>query len=636
MMKGCGKDSGKGGGKDMMKGSSKDRDMGSSRDMRGRGGDDRGGDRGNGYQSRGGDDRRGGGRGGDDRRAEARNHLEMINKQINSSLENAEKNVQRFLEAKEDQMARNLDVAKKSVSASQRMLEQHKGKLEPQLASEYQTRFDKCQADLDNEEKKRVEAEKAKIMAKKEELRAKADEQLAMAQASLDSFKSEYEKNKEEMEKEDTDETMDQDTRYANAEARQKMANDVMEFAKPIATALEPLKATFRECESLFRGTPSRESGIDELKAAHTEYRAKLVALERDVGVVRRQISVSAAKSKGIVAAIKKERELEVRKEEERKRAEWGAQSVERVQEFALYVEYLFSKLDPNGPSPVEECEKVRAKALGYLDVVSKIQAHENHPLSGQLIKAEISKSQNRIKKKVDVLNTWEADRKQRMEDEELQQHVAMAAQITAYMTTNELDEEAFFKQLANSKERVGLAELSLFLKSKIEVPDATLTDLVPKLFETAAHFASLVQPLPKEGEEAPAPKRDISKEEFFLHLGKVWYTCARTIAITTESEKPNDAKNRAGQAEAVDVFEVLEGPIEVAVNETRGHMLQRVKCKRTTDGQEGWVTLRAYGANAQPFLQKFNPKFCVVQETVLTDIFDLQDFKVLRRVKKE
>lgn len=193
--------------------------------------------------------------------------------------------------------------------------------------------------------------------------------------------------------------------------------------------------------------------------------------------------------------------------------------------------------------------------------------------------------------------------------EEAMEEKVAfmIAEQMQKLMKEKELDEEGLFNSVAKD----GLLKLEDF-KGLFTVSEV-LQKYAKNLFDLKVRPG-------REGVELPS----------FKLLKKILYRVKSTNPITEElgPEKLGASKRALEMGEVVEAIEPRK-----LIGST-----WRLKVKCTIDDVEGYVNVRGMTASFAPmnFLMPFTQHFNLVRNAILTDIFDLVDFKSIRRLKKD
>jgi len=101
------------------------------------------------------------------------------------------------------------------------------------------------------------------------------------------------------------------------------------------------------------------------------------------------------------------------------------------------------------------------------------------------------------------------------------------------------------------------------------------------------------------------------------------------------EKEEEEEVEDFVGTLDVDDVVCVLNGPLQVMITQDSGSTgVFRVLCERIRDGLKGWVSIRDTKAEFDN-VEKYSNSYVIMQETVLTNTYELKEFRVIRRVKK-
>lgn len=139
----------------------------------------------------------------------------------------------------------------------------------------------------------------------------------------------------------------------------------------------------------------------------------------------------------------------------------------------------------------------------------------------------------------------------------------------------------------------------------------ALLTSLSDKSLPDAVRPDSIDDSLAQELFTHVAAGSDvISEDKFVLSMTAIYYRVVKSTAITGEQAITSKSHRKL---EPGDVLEVVEGPV---ADTATG--LQRVRCKATQDGLEGWVTLA--GNKGSVFLEPVGGYYICIKETPLAD----------------
>jgi len=153
----------------------------------------------------------------------------------------------------------------------------------------------------------------------------------------------------------------------------------------------------------------------------------------------------------------------------------------------------------------------------------------------------------------------------------------------------------------------------------------ALLTSLTDKALPDAVRPDSIDDSLAEELFTHVAAGSDvISEDKFVFSMTAINYRVVKSTAITEEQAITSKCHRKL---EPGDVLEVFEGPV---ADTATG--LERVRCKATQDGLEGWVTLA--GNKGSVFLEPVGGYHICIKETSLADGQPVSA-KTIRKISK-
>merc|ERR1712232_306688 len=124
-------------------------------------------------------------------------------------------------------------------------------------------------------------------------------------------------------------------------------------------------------------------------------------------------------------------------------------------------------------------------------------------------------------------------------------------------------------------------------------------------------------------GSLAEGTDRSVPKDSF-MNVLRLFMTVSKDADVNVFMNSEEGQQLR--QLEAGEYVEVLEGP-------GKEDTVKRVRARATKDGLEGWV---AYSCgDGSPLLERDRATFKVVKETVLTDVFKLEESKSSKKLKE-
>jgi len=342
------------------------------------------------------------------------------------------------------------------------------------------------------------------------------------------------------------------------------------------------------------RAFPATE--VEELKKNLSEFQNKLKACEKDLNNVKMQCT--AAVKKANVQLAKKKREEEVKKQqEERERViKWNKE----LHGFAFQLLQLIEDATRNCTENGDEinCRKALSQIQGFKNELKRrTEMKECHAQTKNAIAGTIRKiDMNLIKinQRVTAMDSMDRDGLARM---------AVDVSVAAIANKGDTELDAYFKDFTNKQDKMNQFHFEKFIR-KIGVE----CDCVGMLFKQACRYVG-------------AENESLTKAEFGLHVMKVLYKATKAQPLTKE-EDPSSEKLL--QIEPDMIVHVLEGPKEV-----NNAIRVRVKTIHKEE-KEGWATVRT----PHVLLEPFSPHYVVLQETVLTNTFELKGFKVVRRLK--
>lgn len=310
--------------------------------------------------------------------------------------------------------------------------------------------------------------------------------------------------------------------------------------------------------------------------------------------------ALTTLKNKAVAKARKEEEiRFEQEKEEARKKKMqdviiFNYSTVEKITALMMYGDELIA----NTPTKdLESATKLEGVLQGLLGEIRRLLAlPEIHKSTvsrvEQLQISELEASIANVSNAATTLRCKETDATEKVA-------VLVAEQV-------QKDKEGLFAKICDGDDTMSLEQFSAWVKP-LNIPGCT---------------DEQIQTLWKRAMNGSECEDELNEEQFFLQLGAVLYkVCASKLVLTPEidsetvlTELPEDAPLR-----------VLRGPI-IGPEGTLSHVFVEAIGLDLT----GYVCVRKGG---QHFVRRFGSFFMTVQETVLTDKFELKGFKVMMRI---
>jgi len=391
-----------------------------------------------------------------------------------------------------------------------------------------------------------------------------------------------------------------------------------------VNTACQDIDAAFKDYESknhaVLRSINSMQQNIRSVeKGAYSDLKAKFLEYSeslregdkgvKDMNTKRRQVSQSIRSKEA------ERRQAKERKEQEEKAAALSALIPPKTEAFEALQKRFTATTEVTLPRMMDSITDYQLKVKSTMNELTAIKEScgdldkwivETIP---EQPKGALGKPVGELKKMKTLIfqlnrQTDMAMRKQETYKKEFLEklRVDLSVSLIKYLETKKLTIEDYFKKITKDSETMTLEQFDKFVKSLVKGLEST-EDLVKTAF---------------------GPITEITADHL-ESLKKSNYRCLKRCLMTDIIDIKSCKRLRA--IEKDDAVEIIESHVVCPQTD-----LVRFKA-RAEDGTQGYVTIR--GNKNSHYLSFQQPWYKVVKETVMTNMFEMKDFKPLRRLKE-
>jgi len=371
--------------------------------------------------------------------------------------------------------------------------------------------------------------------------------------------------------------------------------------AKPATESVKKAKELMFNKDKELKGFPAAE--VSAIRESVKPLNARLLASEKELNTVKGQAMAAWRKANVTLQKKKREEEAEIARVERERVANWNKELAGYCFQIDIVSEdFLKAAIDEEVNE--DTLKETESKLLGLKNELQKRHDSKDcSPPSKHQVIIFLRKIDGRLNKIKQLL------KEQKNKDQDKVRRMAVEIATAARTLQGETSDADFIAEHTAKTNKMDLFKFEKFVKA-VGVDVERSASL---LFKEACKFVSTETTV-------------LDKDAFILHVVNAYHTVAKPTAITKELAVSSE---KVGTLEANSVVQVIEGPTEVE-GAIRVKII-RAKKDGTTD--EGFATLRS---GPTENLVRYSPHYTVMNETVLTDTFDLKGFKVVRRIKAD
>jgi len=368
--------------------------------------------------------------------------------------------------------------------------------------------------------------------------------------------------------------------------------------AVPAAEALRTAKETHIMREAEMRQYPPAE--VTPIRESIKPLLVRLSTAEKDLNAIKMTIMNHYRKAQQLLAKKKRADDAIAAQQEKERLIKVNKGLVGLASQLLVVVEETCNECGTDAET--EKYREAEAFCLGIKNEVKRIMQdeketlpHSRPQLNNFIVKMDvfINKMKLAVKAKED-------------EDRDKVRRAAVQVAVAAKKKQAKMSNDEYWAKVAGKSESIKQSQFERFIKTL-----GITCDCPQLLFQEACRCIS-------------AKTTELTKDEFFLHIMHVYYMISKPSPL----QKKEDSNVKCGTVEPETVVEIIEGPKEVE-NKSRAQITYNLK----NDVVDGWITIRDKG---EDLAVRYSPHYVVLTETVLTDVFELTGFKVVRRIKPD
>lgn len=396
--------------------------------------------------------------------------------------------------------------------------------------------------------------------------------------------------------------TKDEAALFTSEFAEQLTPEHTMEAKKKTEAEMNPATEQLKKIKEFITNKNKEMQAFspDQVAQIREDMKAlqvKMIAKERELLSIRSQMSNAVKKAEAIILKKQRAIEMEKRIEEQKANREMNQAQVQ----FGLQISPIIDKYNREinlGAPDATVMENGRILGGFRAELQRRMEQPEVIPPTRNSLMTQIRKIDNVLTGIRNRLNE-----KENRNMDSIREAIVKVA-MDGKALRGKKDEQKFFLEYADRRSKKMTLDSYIKFVKKLGITEKEKATAMWK--ETVKMIGENV--------------KEIELDDFNLHVLSVIYKVTKQTVLTQTEE--------TGEGEVLDFdsyVDIIEGPKDV-----NGVIRVKVKVLKE-EPQEGWATLRG---NGMEFMARYYPHFTVLQETVLTDEFDIKHFNVVARIK--